>query len=67
MLDAKLVKSGCNHERKLDRFATLSQRSMTGVMFAGMKEDREPWRERPVINPELAVLDTPLARSLGTR
>ena len=42
MLDVKLVKSGCNHERKLDRFATLSQRSMTGVMFAGMKEDREP-------------------------
>lgn len=30
------------HERKTDRFATLSQRSMTGVMFAGMKEDKEP-------------------------
>jgi len=29
------------HEREPDRFATLSQRSMTGVMFAGMKEDRE--------------------------
>ena len=30
------------YERKTDRFATLSQRSMTGVMFAGMKEDKEP-------------------------
>ena len=29
-------------EREPDRFATLSQASMTGVMFAGMKEDREP-------------------------
>ncbi len=30
------------HECEPDRFATLSQASMTGVMFAGMKEDREP-------------------------
>jgi len=55
------------HQRKPDRFATLSQRSMTGVMFAGMKEDREPWRDRPVMTPEPAVLDTPLASSLDTR